>query len=153
MEWSKELTTHLIELFREYRVLWDPTFMDFKNRNKKHDAWTELGAELKTNASEVEKKMRMLIGQFQRELKKGRSGDGADAPYKTKWIFFKMLLFLKDKNEPRHSTEGGVSPEQDTQDASDNKIAEVSTLHFKLITNLKSAIILPRYFSLLTGKE
>lgn len=64
-----------------------------------------------------------------------------------------MLLFLKDKNEPRHSTEGGVSPEQDTQDASDNKIAEVSTLHFKLITNLKSVIILPRYFSLLTGKE
>lgn len=88
MEWTKELTNHLIELFREYRVLWDPTFMDFKNRNKKHDAWTELGAELKTNASEVEKKMRMLIGQFQRELKKGRSGDGADAPYKTKWIFF-----------------------------------------------------------------
>lgn len=67
--------------------------MDFKNRNKKHDAWTELGAELKTNSSEVEKKMRMLIGQFQRELKKGRSGDGADAPYKTKWIFFKCFFF------------------------------------------------------------
>lgn len=152
MEWSKELTTHLIELFREQRVLWDPTFSDFKNRIKKHDAWTELGAEFKTNSIEVEKKMRMLIGQFQRELKKGRSGDGADTPYKTKWIFFKMLLFLKDKNEPRHSTEGGLSPEQ-----SDNKTAEVSrevsTPHFKLIINLKSVIILPRHFSLLTGKE
>lgn len=132
MEWSKELTTHLIELFREHRVLWDPTFMDFKNRNKKHDAWTELGAELKTDSSEVEKKMRKLIGQFQRELKKGKSGDGADATYKTKWIFFKMLLFLKDKNEPRHSTEGGLSPEEDTQDTSDNKTAQVSTQHFKI---------------------
>ncbi|XP_011866239.1 PREDICTED: uncharacterized protein LOC105561123 [Vollenhovia emeryi] len=110
MEWSKDMTTRSIELFREKRVLWDPTVMDFKDRNKKHDAWTELGADMEMSANEVEKKMRMLIGQFQRELKKGKSGDGADAPYKSKWIFFKMLLFLKDKNEPRHSTEASFSP-------------------------------------------
>uniref|UniRef100_A0A6P7FSD5 Uncharacterized protein LOC114332168 n=1 Tax=Diabrotica virgifera virgifera TaxID=50390 RepID=A0A6P7FSD5_DIAVI len=105
MEWSKELTTRLIELFREQRVLWDPTFMDFKNRNKKHDAWTEIAAEVKTDTSEVEKKMRMLIGQFQRELK-------------------------KDKNEARHSTECGLSPKQyaEPQDTRNINAAEVSTL-------------------------
>lgn len=123
MEWSKELTTHLIGLFRDQKVLWDPTFKDFKNRNKKHDAWEELGRELGTDASEV-KKMRMLIGQFQRELKKGKSGDQADGAYKTKWILFKSLLFLKDKNEPRHSSEGGLSSSQDNerQDTSTNEV-------------------------------
>jgi hypothetical protein len=45
MEWAKENTISLIELFREKRVLWDSTFMDFKNRDKKHDAWSELGTE------------------------------------------------------------------------------------------------------------
>ncbi|XP_050502839.1 uncharacterized protein LOC114332164 [Diabrotica virgifera virgifera] len=127
MEWSKELTTRLIELFREQRVLWDPTFMDFKNRNKKHDAWTEIAAEVKTDTSEVEKKMRMLIGQFQRELKKGKSGDEVDAHYKTKWLFFNMLFFLKDKNEARHSTECGLSPKQyaEPQDTRNINAAEV----------------------------
>nr|CAI5818517.1 unnamed protein product [Callosobruchus analis] len=80
--------------------------------------------------------MRMLIGQFQRQLKKGRSGDRANAPYKTKWIFFKLLLFLKDKNEPRHSTEGGVSPEQDTQHTSNKNSRECCILMSNIIPPL-----------------
>lgn len=119
MEWTKNNTTRLIEQYREKRVLWDPTVMEFKDRNKKHDAWAELGAGMNTDAMEVEKKMRALIGQFQRESRKGKSGDGTDS--KPKWIFFNMLLFMKDKNQPRHFTEAGLLNETSHEDIAQSK--------------------------------
>ncbi|KOC71068.1 hypothetical protein WH47_07212 [Habropoda laboriosa] len=128
MEWTKERTARLIELFRGKRVLWDPTSMNFKDRNKKHDAWAELGVDMEMDSTEIEKKIRMLIGQFQRELKKGKNGDGADAPYKSKWIFFKTLLFLKDKNEPRHSTEAGSLEKPSEQEFFDSQNCNSSLL-------------------------
>ncbi|KAH1027238.1 hypothetical protein HUJ05_000788 [Dendroctonus ponderosae] len=39
--------------------------------------------------------MRMLIGQFQPELKKGKSGDGADAPYKPNGVWSLYSLCSK----------------------------------------------------------
>jgi len=111
------MTTRLIELFAEKRVLWDSTITDrFKDRLKKHDAWAELGADMGMDPMLVEKKVRMLIGQFNRELRKGKSGIGADAQYKSKWSFFKRLLFLKDKYEPCHSIEAGFSHASFNQD-------------------------------------
>lgn len=134
MEWTKENTERLIEQYREKAVLWDPQHNEYKNRNKKQDGWADLASDFEGNVDEVEKKVRMLIGQFQRELKKGKSGDGADAPYKTKWIYFHSLLFLKDKNTPRHQQEVGQQltgelqqPDESTQ-ASDQ--AQVNTLQF-----------------------
>lgn len=97
MQWNKTATYELIELYREKRVLWDPRLIWTTKTNKKHDAWAELGVNMKMDVQEVEKKMRILIGQFQIELKKGKSGYGANAHYKSKWVYFKMLLFLRDK--------------------------------------------------------
>ena len=30
--WSKEETCKLIELYRQYSVVWDPSYMDYKNK-------------------------------------------------------------------------------------------------------------------------
>lgn len=52
--------------------------------------------------------MRSLIGQFQRELKKPRSGAGAEQ-ISSKWFGFELLLFLRDKNKVRSTNEAGLS--------------------------------------------
>lgn len=108
MEWNKENTALLIEYFKEKRELWDSTSEHFKNRNKKHDAWMHLASKFDTEKSVVEKKMRSLIGQFQRELRKPRSGAGAEE-IPSKWFGFELLLFLKDKNKVRSTNEAGIS--------------------------------------------
>lgn len=109
MEWNKEMTFRLIELYREKRILWDPMHAEYKNRSKKHSAWIELSKEMKIQTNEAEKKMRILVGQFQREIKKGKyEGDGIDASYKSKWIFFKPFLFLKDKTHIKEKIHNSI---------------------------------------------
>lgn len=104
-DWSKDNIIKLIELFRDYPVLWDAKVADYKNRNKKHDAWNEIALAMKVERSEVEKKMRCLIGQYQRNTKKAKSGAGADGD--PKWPYFNMFTFLKDKCKPRSYCESG----------------------------------------------
>ncbi|KAG8297038.1 hypothetical protein J6590_043461 [Homalodisca vitripennis] len=52
--------------------------------------------------------MRKLIGQFQRESKKGKSGSGAIG---SKWYAFDTLLFIQDKCAPRQTAEVGLQPQ------------------------------------------
>lgn len=124
MEWDKENVCLLIDLYREKPVLWDPTNPDYKNRNRKHDAWGAIAATMDMSRDEVEGKMRKLIGQFNRESKKGKSGSGADEVNR-KWFAYKLLLFLKDKNLPNHSREAGFADSQKETD-------EVSGLNYSL---------------------
>ncbi|CAK1602449.1 unnamed protein product [Parnassius mnemosyne] len=114
MEWNKENTALLIEHFKEKRELWDSTSIHFKDRHKKHDAWMDLADKFDTEKSVIEKKMRSLIGQFQRELKKLRSGARAEE-LTSKWFGFELLLFLKDKNKVRSTKEAGI-PEANSQE-------------------------------------
>lgn len=112
MEWSKENTCKLIELYRETAELWDTHSPLYKLKNKKNDAWMKIAGAMNMERTEVEKKMRCLIGQFQREVKKchalKKSGAGSDDIYESKWFAFKLLLFLKDKNKPRETIEAGI---------------------------------------------
>jgi uncharacterized protein YwgA len=74
MEWNREQVTLLIDMYREKRELWDPSYEHYKNRNRKHDAWLEIANTLDTSHEAVEKKMKNLIFQFNREEKKAKSG-------------------------------------------------------------------------------
>lgn len=57
-----------------------------------------MGENFGIDSHEVEKKMRCLIGQFQRELR-WFSATGAIPLHSSKWKYFHSLLFLKDKHE------------------------------------------------------
>ncbi|KAG8259990.1 hypothetical protein J6590_107170, partial [Homalodisca vitripennis] len=35
MEWNREQVTLLIDMYREKRELWDPSYEHYKNRNRK----------------------------------------------------------------------------------------------------------------------
>lgn len=105
-EWNKEAVIKLIDLYRENHVLWDQTCAEFKDRNAKNNAWTEISLAMKITKSEVQSKMKKLIGQFQRECKL-KSGSGADS-VKSKWFAFDSLQFIKDKAAPRQTREAGL---------------------------------------------
>lgn len=60
MEWTREQTLMLIELYREQPVLWDATKPDYKDRAKKSDAWKTLSDAMGIDRAEVERKMRSL---------------------------------------------------------------------------------------------
>lgn len=81
-DWNQEQVIHLIDLYRERPVLWDPTNADFKDRNLKNYGWTEIAQGLRMAKVEVKNKMTKVIGQFQRENKKQKSGSGAEAKVK-----------------------------------------------------------------------
>ncbi|XP_063233502.1 uncharacterized protein LOC134537172 [Bacillus rossius redtenbacheri] len=108
MEWCREKTCRLIDEFRLQECLWNHQLKDYKDRQKKSDALKELGKMFECEGSEVEKKIKSLIGQFQREVKKisGKSGDGVkDEP---RWFAYKMMLFLKDKWKPHKTADAGI---------------------------------------------
>ncbi|XP_025410850.1 uncharacterized protein LOC112683876 [Sipha flava] len=103
MKWTNANVGQLIELYREHEVLWNTTLIDFKNRNKKHDAWTTIAKYFQTDKDMVEKKMRSLIGQLQRDL-----------------------TFLKDKHKSRLPQEAEIKTQ--TIDPSDSMV-EINLTH------------------------
>lgn len=117
VEWGKEAVIKLIDLYREYYVLWDQTCAEFKDRNEKNKAWTEISLAMKLSKAEVQAKMKKLIGQFQRECKKLKSGSGADS-VKSKWFAFDSLQFIKDKTTPRQTREAGLCGQHNRNEVS-----------------------------------
>jgi hypothetical protein len=59
MEWSRESISTLIEMYKRLPVLWNVKCEDYKNRNKKHDAWQDISEALNIERVEVEKKIRV----------------------------------------------------------------------------------------------
>ncbi|KAJ8884590.1 hypothetical protein PR048_016447 [Dryococelus australis] len=106
VEWSKDIVINRIELFREKTVLWDQTCAQFKDRNCKNNTWVIIAHEMQVSKTEVQNKMKILIGQYQRESKKGTSFSGVDSA-KSKWFACESLRFLKDKPAPRRTQEAG----------------------------------------------
>ncbi|KAF5298305.1 hypothetical protein FQA39_LY11789 [Lamprigera yunnana] len=109
MEWNDIKVLRLIELYREREVLWNCKLKQYKNKNKRHDALLETAVSFEASKEEVDKKSRYLLSHFAREVKKendtNKSGSGNDERYKSKWLAFKNLLFLRDRNKPRGTTD------------------------------------------------
>lgn len=88
----------LIELYQQRGMLWDASHKDYKDKNKKNDAWADIAAELNVPQKEVENKMHIIRSQFSREKKKLKSskqtGSGAEQVIKSKWQWYDPLQFL-----------------------------------------------------------
>lgn len=102
--WSEEKVCWLIELYRSSPVLWDPTNVNYRNKMKRQDAYKDISDIINMEREEVERKIKNIVGQFSRELKRLReknSGGGAENEKQSKWFAFKLLSFLKDRNKSR----------------------------------------------------
>lgn len=84
-QWTTDLVLELIKRFEEKPELWDFSSELYKNREKKQESLKEIADAMGTDVRTVDRKMRMLIGQYRRELMRPSS----------KWFAFEKLSFLK----------------------------------------------------------
>ncbi|KAF5300839.1 hypothetical protein FQA39_LY10961 [Lamprigera yunnana] len=109
MEWTNAKVCELIELYRDRPVLWDCRLKEYKDRNKKQDALQEIADTFGVDKQVVEKKIKNVVCHFLREIKRERDPSKSDAGnsdvYKSKWFCFNNMLFLKDRNTPKETTD------------------------------------------------
>lgn len=109
-QWTTEEVGILIETYREHANLWDPKNMYYKNRIKKMDAYKEIASVFNTTTLEIERKIKNIISQYQRERRnyKNMKKSGAGHVFKAKWFGYSAMTFLHDKNKPSKGTQIGV---------------------------------------------
>lgn len=94
--WSNDKIMQLIELFQSKPLLWACSIKQYKDRNKKNDAFEEISQVLNIPKKDVETKIHVLRTQFTREKKKmsAKKTTGSGAIEKCKWIYYEPLEFL-----------------------------------------------------------
>lgn len=112
-QWTTEGIGTLIDAFREHRNLWDPKDIHYKNRIKKMDAYKELAQLFETSSAEIERKLKNLMSQYQRERRKYKKmkKSGAGQSFRAKWFGYNAMSFIHDRNKPRKGIEIGVQYE------------------------------------------
>ncbi|XP_063364646.1 uncharacterized protein LOC134653250 [Cydia amplana] len=98
-QWTNDNVFKLIEMYEERELLWNTMSEEYKDRNKKHDAWSEIANAFEVEKYVVVKKMKSLIGQFQRELKKDEMSS---------WFAFKKMMFIRNRPYKPASRDSGV---------------------------------------------
>ncbi|XP_050345627.1 uncharacterized protein LOC126770310 [Nymphalis io] len=114
--WTNELTETLIDLYRKQTLLWDSSDVDYKNKNKKKDAWKTISDIMGLHELEIQRKIKNLTAQFFREKKKLKEDNkfGSSTSDTPRWFAYQRLLFLTDRNEPRLSVEKGLNEIHDS---------------------------------------
>lgn len=100
--WTHEEVFKVLDLFKERELLWNDKSNDYRNRKKKILAWDEMAQAMNMDARVVEGKVKRLIGQYQREIRRSKERDEA-----SKWFAFRKMMFLKSRDEAEF-TRGGV---------------------------------------------
>ncbi|KAI4459756.1 hypothetical protein MML48_6g00005452 [Holotrichia oblita] len=110
--WSKEVVTHFIEMYKSFPCLWKIKSRDYTNRNLKNAAYDKLVEFCKTinpeaNRDFVVKKIQSFRGSFRKEIKRvedsKRSGAGSDEIHSPTLWYFDLLLFTIDQELPAPS--------------------------------------------------
>jgi hypothetical protein len=106
---SNDRVLKLIELYHGNQCLWDGQRVDYKNRNKKTDAWNNIAEEMGTPRNIIEAKMHSIRSQFMRERNNvqnsKKSGAGADEVYVPARFAYQHLLFLLNNVDPGDSSD------------------------------------------------
>ncbi|KAL0821400.1 hypothetical protein ABMA28_004883 [Loxostege sticticalis] len=117
--WETSAIFELIDLFRDRPVLWDVDREDHRDRSAKSAAWQEIAAHFGLDKYVVERKMKILISQYRRELQvRCQKGDAS------KWYAFNRLSFLKVPNTANGSASGTFSqnqPEYEEEESEDEE--------------------------------
>lgn len=111
MEWCKDDVLTLIQMYKDRENLWNCATNEYRNKNNRHDALTEIADHFETTKFEVERKLKNILSTFAREHKKTvtkKSGSGSDDVVTTKWFAYQSLLFLKDRNKVKGTLDSEV---------------------------------------------
>lgn len=96
-DWTEEETTSLIELLENKACLWDIYDKDYKKRDMKEIAYSEIATALDTTIASIKTKINSLRTNLSKEVSKERatkSGQATDELYVSKWTHYQQLAFL-----------------------------------------------------------
>ena len=99
-EWSRSLTTKVIEQYRQYECLWNSTSAAYKHRPNRENALAEIVETLRPVAPEItmediRKKINTLRSQYRKEVKMMEASDRGGGPlYRPKLWCVNELSFL-----------------------------------------------------------
>ncbi|KAF5271925.1 hypothetical protein FQA39_LY07942 [Lamprigera yunnana] len=116
MEWTNAKVCELIELYRDRPVLWDCRLKEYKDRNKKQDALQEIADTFGVDKQVVERKIKNVVCHFLREIKRERDSSKSGAGNSD---VFNNMLFLKDRNTPKETTDT-ITQDEHTNDDEDS---------------------------------
>lgn len=101
--WTKSLTSKLIDLYESHNNLWDVTSIDYKNRILRKSSMNEISFEMGIPVKELNDKIHNLRCQFlnnHRKLLKIKNGQTpGDNNMTVKWEFYDALKFIERTNE------------------------------------------------------
>lgn len=106
--YSHELLTEFIEVFRNNPCLWKISSNDYRDKNRKLQAYNSLleiirKVEINATVDNVKKKINSLRAGYRKEYKKvqdsKRTGIGTDQVYVPKLWYYSQLEFLNDQRE------------------------------------------------------
>ncbi|XP_023017068.2 uncharacterized protein [Leptinotarsa decemlineata] len=129
-QWTVEECSNLIEIYRKHPNLWNTSHIDYKNRMKKYDSLKEIAQQFETKHEEIERKMKNLISQYQRERRnyKKLKKLGAGHTFKAKWFGYSAMCFLHDKNKPIEGSQSELDFEDSNPSCSEDSNANESQM-------------------------
>lgn len=98
MEWYREQTIQLIDLFRARPALWDTSSVHYRNKRMKNESLEQISSKLRCPKEEIAKKICTLRVQFSRENVKVKRAREAGTVYVPKWFGYQLLCFLNDQS-------------------------------------------------------
>lgn len=98
MEWYREQTIQLIDLFRARPALWDTSSVHYRNKRMKNESLEQISSKLRCPKEEIAKKICTLRVQFSRENVKVKRAREAGNVYNPKWFGYQLLCFLNDQS-------------------------------------------------------
>ncbi|XP_044171518.1 uncharacterized protein LOC122955844 [Acropora millepora] len=121
--WSDEEFDPLMDPFNGNRCLWDDFCADFHLKDKRERPYSSIEEEHNISVSDMRNKIVGLRSQLARELAKTnskKSGQGRHECYKSTWIYWERLQFLKPVMKAGKSRDSldqqSSSPEVDSVD-------------------------------------
>ena len=115
MEWPRNKTIELIEMYENYPELWDPFHSLFRDKEKRKESLKKLADAFGCSVSDIGKKLNNLKSQYSREsqrLEKSKKSYSNEV-YVPKWFGFKMMDYL-DKDSSSKKKDKGLRLSQVT---------------------------------------
>ena len=134
--WTDAKLDTFIDAYHNQIVLWDANHVDHKDRNKIHDAWTNLEDVMNMPRAVLQAKVRQLKFSFNRS-NQTKSGQ-ARKKSKFSGKLAEKLSFMVQSAKPSSTVSAGIS-----------KVSQIKHKKSFTISFILGIFILPGYFSLI----
>lgn len=94
-EWSSNMTFQLIKMYHNFPALWNPNHEQYNTRTIRDTAIDNMAAKFGTTVEEIKRKIHNLRNQYNQVEIRSRKLQGSGREFRSKWIYFEEMKFLR----------------------------------------------------------